>query len=147
MQSTSDRAPAAVSKSNSLDLEQLRLSAPRSTGSLPDIMELEEMVQLTNEAGLAFVDRRKEAERLELLRTSVRARVMNRIEADSTSKLSENKLKRLAEADDEYVVILEEIAQVRAEAEALRIRYESYRNLFEARRTLISYKKTELRTL
>ena len=72
---------------------------------------------------------------------------MNRIEEEYGSRVSEVKLKRLAEADEEYVRILEDIAQVRAESEALRIRYESYRNLFEARRTLISYKKTELRTL
>ena len=42
---------------------------------------------------------------------------------------------------------LESIAHVRAESEKLRIRYESYRNLFDAKRTMISYKKTELKTL
>jgi hypothetical protein len=29
----------------------------------------------------------------------------------------------------------------------LRIRYDSYRNLFDARRTMISYRKAELRAL
>ncbi len=112
-------------------------------------LSLEEIIQLANRIGLEHVDKRKESERLELLRTSVRARIMNRIESTHTEgkAFNENKLKRLAEADDEYVALLEDIASARAESEKLRIRYESYRNLFEARRTMISYKKTEMRTL
>ena len=71
---------------------------------------------------------------------------MNRVENES-GKIAETRLKRLAEADAEYISLLEDIASARAESEKLRIRYESYRNLFDARRTMISYKKTELRTL
>lgn len=107
---------------------------------------LEEIIRLANKIGLEYADKRKEAERLELLRTSIRAQIMNRIEL-THSKVPEAKLKRLAEADAEYINILEQIAEFRAEAEKLRVRYESYKNLFDARRTLISYKKVEMQIL
>lgn len=112
-------------------------------------LSLEEIIQLANKIGLEYVDKRRDAERLELLRTTVRARIMNRIESEAgnESSIPEGRLKRLAEADPEYVQLLEQIAQTRAESEKLRIRYESYRNLFDAKRTMISYKKTELKTL
>ncbi|MFZ9520776.1 MAG: hypothetical protein ACO3A4_09885 [Silvanigrellaceae bacterium] len=112
-------------------------------------LSLEEIIQLANKIGLEYVDKRRDAERLELLRTTVRARIMNRIESEAgdASSIPEGRLKRLAEADSEYVQLLEQIAQTRADSEKLRIRYESYRNLFDAKRTMISYKKTELKTL
>jgi hypothetical protein len=116
-------------------------------------LSLEEIIQLANRIGLEFVDKRREAERLELLRTSIRAQLMNRIESEQAEReageksLPEAKLKRLAEAHPEYLELLDRIAQARAESEKLRIRYDSYRHLFEARRTMISYKKTEMKTL
>jgi hypothetical protein len=110
-------------------------------------LTLEEIIHLANKIGLEHVEKRKEAERLELLRTSVRATIMNRIEAAAAERIPEARLKRLAEADAEYLSLLENIATARAESEKLRVRYESYRNLFDARRTMISYRKTELRTL
>ncbi|BBH54166.1 hypothetical protein [Fluviispira sanaruensis] len=109
-------------------------------------MGLEEIIQLANKIGLEYVEKRKEAERYELLRTSIRAQIMNRIEL-SQEKMPESRLKRLAEADPEYTDLLEKIANSRAETEKLRIRYESYKSLFDARRTMISYKKIELKTL
>ncbi len=109
-------------------------------------MALEEIIQISNKIGLEFVEKRKEAERLELLRTSIRAKIMNRLE-NSMDKMPEARLKRLAEADFEYVDLLEKIANSRADAEKLRIRYESYKSLFDARRTMISYKKVELKSL
>jgi hypothetical protein len=130
-------------------------SAPHSASSSSNATQqqreltLEEIIQLANKIGLEYADKRRDAERLELLRTTVRSRIMNRIEADAglDASIPEGRLKRLAEADAEYVQLLEQIAQSRAEAEKLRIRYESYRNLFDAKRTMISYKKTELKTL
>lgn len=110
-------------------------------------MNLEEIIHMANKLGLEYVEKRKQAERLELIRTSIRSKIMNRLESEEGNKIPESKLKRLAEADAEYIDLLESIAEARAESEKLRIRYESYRNLFDARRTLISYKKTELRTL
>lgn len=112
-------------------------------------LSLEEIIQLANKIGLEYVDKRREAERLELLRTTVRSKIMNRIEAESGTGTSipEGRLKRLAEADSEYIELLEQISVMRAESEKLRIRYESYRNLFDAKRTMISYKKVELKTL
>ena len=113
-------------------------------------LSLEEIIHLANRIGLEYVDKKQEAERLELMRTTVRARIMNRIEnqaAESDQKLSENKLKRMAEADPEYVTLLENMATARAEAEKLKVRYDSYRHLFEAQRTMLSYRRTELKTL
>ena len=110
-------------------------------------LSLEDIIQLANRIGLEHADKRKEAERLELLRTSIRAQIMNKIEADSEKAIAEAKLKRLAEAHPDYLELLNRIAESRAESEKLRIRYESYRNLFDAKRTMISYKKTELKTL
>lgn len=109
-------------------------------------MGLEEIIQLANKIGLEYVAKRKEAERFELLRTSIRAKIMNRIESHS-EKIPEARLKRLAEADSEYIDLLEKIVTAREETEKLRIRYESYKSLFDARRTMISYKKIELKTL
>lgn len=124
-------------------------TAGSSTAQSQRDLSLEEIIQLANKIGLEYADKRRDAERLELLRTTVRARIMNRIESESGSEASipEGRLKRLAEADSEYVELLEQIALTRAESEKLRIRYESYRNLFDAKRTMISYKKTELKTL
>ena len=118
---------------------------PSSSTSGIDI-GLEEIIQLSNKIGLEFADKRKEAERYELMRTSIRAKIMNRIETEH-HKIPEARLKRLAEADAEYIHFLEKIAESRADAEKLRVRYESYRSLFEAKRTLISYKKVELKSL
>ena len=71
---------------------------------------------------------------------------MNRLE-QVYEKIPEARLKRLAEAEEEYTSLLENIAFTRAEAEKLRIRYESYKSLFDARRTMISFKKVELKNL
>ena len=109
-------------------------------------MALEEIIQISNKSGLEYADRRRDAERLELLRTSVRAKIMNRLE-QVYEKIPEARLKRLAEAEEEYTSLLENIAFTRAEAEKLRIRYESYKSLFDARRTMISFKKVELKNL
>ena len=110
-------------------------------------LSLEDIIVRANRIGVEYVEKRREAERLELLRPSVRAQVMNRIESSSSERLSENRLRRLAEADAEYLDHIERLAEARAETEKLRVRYESYRNLFDARRTLISYRKAELRAL
>lgn len=129
-------------------IEESKVEAARSAAVAhlsPDELNLEEMIHIANQIGLQYVEKRKHAERYELLRTPIRAKIMNRIEAEWSGKIPESRLKRLAEADQEYIDLLEQIASSRAESEALRIRYESYRNLFEAKRTLISYKKTELR--
>lgn len=109
-------------------------------------MGLEEIIHLSNRIGLEYAEKRREAERLELLRTAIRAQIMNRLEGEH-QKMPEARLKRLAEADDEYTTLLENIANTRGEAEKLRVRYESYKSLFDARRTLISYKKVELKNL
>ncbi len=121
-------------------------SIPGPVGAAADL-NLEEIIVRANRIGVEYVEKRREAERLELMRPSVRSQIMNRIESLSAERISESRLRRLAEAHEEYVEHIERIAEARAESEKLRVRYESYRNLFDARRTLISYRKAELRAL
>jgi hypothetical protein len=92
------------------------------------------------------VQAKKEAERLELLKPTVRARVTLRLEGGD-EKLSEAKLRRLTETDQEYVDFIEKLADAKGECDKLRIRYESYKNLFEARRSLLSYQKAEMKLI
>ena len=39
------------------------------------------------------------------------------------------------------------LAGAKSEAEKLRIRYESYKNLFEAKRSMLSYQKAEMKLI
>jgi hypothetical protein len=105
-------------------------------------LSLEEIVFLANKIGLEFAQAKRDAERLELLKNTVRARVSLRIDDGS---LSEAKLRRLTETDDEYVSFIEKLAEAKGQCEKLKIRYESYRNLFEARRSMLSYQKAEMK--
>ena len=107
-------------------------------------LSLEDIVHLANKIGLEYVKAKKDAERLELLKPTARARVSLRLDHGS---LSEAKLRRLTETDEEYVAFLEKLAEARGESDRLRIRYESYKNLFDARRSLLSYQKAELKLI
>ena len=115
-----------------------------SQASSSDRLGLEDIVQLANKIGLEYVSARKEAERLDLLKNTVRARISIRLDDGS---LSEAKLRRLMEVDQEYVDFLNQLVCARAESEKLRVRYESYKNLFDARRSLLSYQKAEMKLL
>lgn len=109
-----------------------------------DKLGLEDIVHLANRIGLEYATAKRDAERLELLKPTVRSRVSIRLDDGS---LSEAKLRRLTETDSEYVDFIESLAQAKGESERLRIRYESYKNLFEARRSLLSYQKAEMKLL
>jgi hypothetical protein len=112
--------------------------------SAADKLGLEEIVHLANKVGLEFAAAKRDAERLELLKPTVRARVMIRLDDGS---MAEAKLRRITEVDLEYVTHLEQLSAARGEAEKLRVRYESYKNLFEARRSLLSYQKAEMKLI
>ena len=101
-----------------------------------DKLGLEEIVHIANRVGLDYADAKKTAEHYELMRVPTRARIALRLD---DGKMSENRLRRLAETDPEYIEFLEKYAEARRECDRLRIRYESYKNLFEARRSLLSY--------
>lgn len=105
---------------------------------------LEEIVFIANKIGLEFVAAKKEADRLDLLKNTIRSQTMMRLD-DGT--MTESKLRRLCETDSEYIAFLERMSEARSEAEKLRIRYDSYRNLFEARRSLLSYQKAEMKII
>jgi hypothetical protein len=109
-----------------------------------DKLGLEDIVHLANKIGLEYASAKKDADRLELLKPTVRARIMIRLD-DGT--MNETKLKRLTETDQEYVDFIESLAAAKGESDKLRIRYESYKNLFEARRSLLSYQKAEMKLI
>ena len=109
-----------------------------------DKLGLEEIVHLANRIGLEYATAKRDAERLELLKPTVRSRVTIRLDDGS---LTEAKLRRLTETDPEYVEFIEKLAQAKGESERLRIRYESYKNLFEAKRSLLSYQQAEMKLL
>lgn len=109
-----------------------------------DKLGLEDIVHLANKVGLEYARAKKDAERLDLMKATVRARVSIRLD---DGNLSEARLRRLTETDTEYVEFIEQLAHAKGECDRLRIRYESYKNLFEARRSLLSYQKAEMKLL
>jgi hypothetical protein len=109
-----------------------------------DKLGLEEIVHITNKVGLAYVEAKKTAEHLELLKPTVRARIALRLDDDS---MSEAKLKRLTETDSEYLTFLEKLVEAQKESDKLKVRYDSYKNLFDARRSLLSFQKEEMKLL
>lgn len=115
-----------------------------SNTSASDRLGLEEIVHLANKVGLEYAVAKKEADRMELLKPTIRARIMLRLDDGS---MSETRLRRLTETDADYVDFLEKMAEMRGEAEKLRVRYESYKNLFDAKRSLLSYQKAEMKLI
>jgi hypothetical protein len=115
-----------------------------STAATSEKLGLEEIVHLANKVGLEFAKAKRDAERLDLLKPTVRARVSIRLD---DGNVSEARLRRLTETDPEYVDFLEQLSHAKGECDKLRIRYESYKNLFEARRSLLSYQKAEMKLL
>ncbi|MDD9950093.1 MAG: hypothetical protein OXT67_00880 [Zetaproteobacteria bacterium] len=105
-------------------------------------LSLEEIVQLTNKAGVEYTEAKQQADRLELLKPTQKALAMDR--ADD-GEISEARIKRKAEIDPEYVAYLEQLAAAKARADRQRIRYDSFKNLFDARRSTLSYKKAEMK--
>jgi hypothetical protein len=119
-----------------------RSGADKQQTQSQDKLGLEDIVRLANKIGLEFAEAKKNLDRYELLKSTVKSRVSIRLEH---AGITESKLKRLAEVDPEYVDFLEKLIEARGECEKLRIRYESYKNLFDARRSLLSYQKAEMK--
>lgn len=117
---------------------------PPKPSSKAEKLGLEEIVHLANKVGLEYATAKKQADKLELLKPSIRARISLRLD---NGKMSEAKLKRATETDPEYIEYLEKLADAKGDCDQLRIRYESYKNLFDARRSMLSYQKAELSLL
>lgn len=107
-------------------------------------LTLEDIVTLANKIGLEYAKSKKKAEYYDLMKPSKRAECMEKHD-DGTK--SEAKIRRLAETDPDYIEFLEGLSKARFDCEQLRIRYESYKNLFEARRSMLSYQKAEMTLL
>ena len=104
-------------------------------------LTLEDIVTLANKIGLEYAKSKKTAEYYELMKPSKRAEFMEKYD---DGKRTETKIRRLAEIDSDYVSFLNELSKAKFECEQLKIRYESYKNLFEARRSMLSYQKAEM---
>ena len=117
-------------------------SSPQQNNKTP--LTLEDIVTLANKIGLEYVKSKKKADYYELIKASKRAEFMEKHD-DGTR--TETKIRRLAETDSEYINFLEELSKAKFESEQLKIRYESYKNLFEARRSMLSYQKAEMTLL
>lgn len=122
--------------------ESRQAGAARQQGPSGSNLDLEDIVRIANKIGLEYANAKKKAEHLDLLKATKRAQAM--IKYDD-GKRSEAKIKRLAEADEQYVDHLIQLSDAKSEAEKLKIRYESYKNLFEAKRSLLSYQKEEMK--
>ncbi len=107
-----------------------------------DKLGLEEIVHIANKVGLAYVEAKKTAEHYELMKPTIRAKVALRLD---DGKVSEARLKRLTETDPEYLDFLDKLVEARRESDRLKVRYDSYKNLFDARRSLLSYQKEEMK--
>ena len=129
------------------DISSKNLEAKFDSKDKEASLSLEEIVKLTNIIGLKYAEAKKEFDRLDLFKTVIKARISMRIEETTKEKLTEVKLKRLTETDSEYVSYLEKLLEAKNSAENLKIRYDSYKNLFEAKRSLMSYQKAELKLL
>jgi len=108
--------------------------------------DLEDIVVLTNKIGMQYVSAKKKAEYLDLLKPTKKARIMLKLD-EAYPKLTENKKRRMMEADENYIIYLQELSEAKSECDRLRIRYESYKNLFEAKRSKLSFKKAEMKLL
>ena len=140
-----EKAPSVNMKASSQEPGVSGPGAASVSGAAStDRLGLEDIVHLANKVGLDYVSARKEAERLELLKNTIRSRITIRLDDGSHS---EAKLRRLMETDPEYEEFLMKLVSARAEAEKLRVRYESYKNLFDAKRSLLSYQKAEMKLL
>jgi hypothetical protein len=107
--------------------------------------DLQEVVRQMHAAGLKYAKSKALLERLELTRSSVKARLMQKIlQTAGDGKISETRLLHQAEATPEYWSHLEQIAKAREDFEIHRIVYESLRALFDAKRSEMSYAKAEM---
>jgi len=107
-------------------------------------LDLGEIVKLSHKIGLEFVEAKAALDEKELLKPCFKAQVAIKYDVDGNS---ETKIRRLTEADDDYIAYLKTLSSLKLDSEKLRVRYESYKNLFEARRSLMSYQKAEMQIL
>ena len=123
------------------DLDTNDIKKIKSLSQNNQQLNLEDIVYLTNKIGMELVNAKEESERLDLLKATYRARAMEKYDDGNHS---EAKIRRLAETDKDYIIFLEELGKAKSKADKLKIRYDSYKNLFEARRSMLSYQKAEM---
>ena len=124
------------------DIEQKPDHKPSKSEQNMAGLGLEEIVHITNKVGLDYVEAKKISDHLTLLKSSTKAKIMLRLD---DGQLSEVKLQRLADVDPQYLDFLEQLTDAKKESDRLKVRYESYKNLFEAKRSVLSYQKAEMK--
>ena len=88
--------------------------------------------------------------RLEELKKSVLAEIMNRLgdeAAKRSEKITEAKLERMAMASKEYIDHVTAMTQARSEEIKMHVRYTACLNSFEARRSVASLEKKKIALL
>jgi hypothetical protein len=109
-----------------------------------DIANLEDIVVMANKIGMQYIDIKEKADYLELMKSTIKAKIMLRLD-EKHPEISETKKRRMMEIDSEYLDLIDKLSKYKADSERLKIRYESYKNLFEAKRSMLSYKKMEMK--
>ena len=123
---------------------QLEQELNSLTSKKSDHLNLEQIVSISNKIGMEYVDAKKKADFYELLKPCKRAQAMEKYDDE---KRSEAKIRRLAETDPEYIQFINDLVEAKSCCDKLKVRYESYKNLFEAKRSLLSYQKAEMKML
>ena len=113
--------------------------------SKPDSSNLERLVVEIQEAGQAWIESKLKSDQLDAGEKNYLAALMNGIDdATKGTKISEAKLERLARGSPEFGNYV--IGKVMAIAETGRkkVRYESLQNLWEAKRSELSFERVKI---
>lgn len=110
--------------------------------------DLEVLADRIEAAGKLWVEYKQVAARMEELKKTLKAQLSNRIEADYEAKKekapSEAKLDRLARGSDEYIAHVELMIENQQVAHIQFIEYEALKNLYEAKRSDMSFEKAKM---
>lgn len=112
-----------------------------------NLTSLEQVVVEAETKGKEWVSAKQVAKRLEELKKYKLSKVMNEFEISEKvngGKVSETKLKRLAEGSKDYKDHVEEWVIADKEANKLRIEYDALINFYEAKRSMLSLEKAKV---
>jgi hypothetical protein len=97
--------------------------------------EWEGLVKSIHDSGMEWVEAKLKADQLEEDQRPYLASLMNAIKSDGAKELADSTRKRLAEGNEEYRKYIIGMCLARAAALKAKVKYESWVNMFEARRT------------
>ena len=106
--------------------------------------DLENLVKQINEAGLAMVEAQLKASQLADDEKNFLATLMSDLEKAIDEKTSETKLERMARGSSEFRDYVRGRVLAQGEAQRLRVRYQSYQSLFEAKRSELALEREKI---